>query len=177
MTFYCVTTLYRNRYNASVFEKNTFSIIEKGEIFMAITGGEYGKMAKKASPPSRKVKNGFLAFAIGGLVCAIGEGLGMIYQKIGIGAEDIKALIPSTLIVIAAVLTALGVFDKIAYYAGAGTIVPITGFANSIVSPAMEFKPEVLGTGANMFRIAGPVLAYGSAASVIYGIIYYLFLK
>ena len=146
---------------------------------MAITGGEYGKMAKKASPPSRKVKNGFLAFIIGGLVCALGEGFGMIYQKIGVGQDDIKVLIPVTLIVIAAVLTALGVFDKIAYYAGAGTIVPITGFANSVVSPAMEFHTEgfVLGTAANMFIIAGPVLVFGSAAAVIYGIVYYIFLK
>ena len=143
---------------------------------MAITGGEYGKMAKKASPPSKKVKNGCLAFVIGGLICALGEALGMIYEKIGIGQDDVKALIPVTLIVIAAVLTALGVFDKIAYYAGAGTIVPITGFANSIVSPAMEFQSEgrILGTGANMFKIAGPVLVYGSAAAVIYGIIYYI---
>ena len=80
---------------------------------------------------------------------------------------------------IAAVLTALGVFDKIAYYAGAGTIVPITGFANSIVSPAMEFQSEgkILGTGAQMFRIAGPVLVYGSAAAVIYGIVYYIFMR
>ena len=146
---------------------------------MAVTGGEYGKMAKKASPPSHLLKNGCLAFIIGGLICAFGEGLGMIYEKIGINGDDVKALVPITLIVIAAVLTALGVFDKIAYYAGAGTIVPITGFANSIVSPAMEFQSEgrVLGTGANMFKIAGPVLVYGSAAAVIYGIIYYIFLR
>lgn len=146
---------------------------------MAITGGEYDKMAKKASPPSKKIKNGCLAFVIGGLVCALGEGFSIVYTKIGIGQEDVKALVPVTLIVIAAVLTALGVFDKIAYYAGAGTIVPITGFANSIVSPAMEFYSEgmVLGTGANMFRIAGPVLVYGSAAAVIYGIVYYIFLR
>ena len=146
---------------------------------MAVTGGEYGKMAKKASPPSNLLKNGCLAFIIGGLICAFGEGLGMIYEKIGINGDDVKALAPITLIVIAAVLTALGVFDKIAYYAGAGTIVPITGFANSIVSPAMEFQSEgrVLGTGANMFKIAGPVLVYGSAAAVIYGIIYYIFLR
>lgn len=146
---------------------------------MAITGGEYGKMAKKASPPSKKVKNGCLAFVIGGLICALGEALGMIYEKIGIGHDDVKALIPVTLIVIAAVLTALGVFDKIAYYAGAGTIVPITGFANSIVSPAMEFQSEgrILGTGANMFKIAGPVLVFGSAAAVAYGIVYYVFLR
>lgn len=146
---------------------------------MAVTGGEYGKMAKKASPPSNLLKNGCLAFIIGGLICAFGEGLGTIYEKIGINGDDVKALVPITLIVIAAVLTALGVFDKIAYYAGAGTIVPITGFANSIVSPAMEFQSEgrVLGTGANMFKIAGPVLVYGSAAAVIYGIIYYIFLR
>ena len=127
---------------------------------MNVTGGEYGKMAKKASPPTNKIKNCCFAFVIGGLVCALGEGFGMIYEKIGIGADDVKALVPITLIVIAAVLTALGVFDKIAYYAGAGTIVPITGFANSIVSPAMEFQSEgrILGTGAQMFRIAGPVL-------------------
>ena len=102
---------------------------------MNVTGGEYGKMAKKASPPTNKTKNCCFAFVIGGLVCALGEGFGMIYEKIGIGADDVKALVPITLIVIAAVLTALGVFDKIAYYAGAGTIVPITGFANSIVLP------------------------------------------
>lgn len=146
---------------------------------MGITGGEYEKMAKKASPPSNKIKNGCLAFVIGGTVCALGEGLSMIYTKIGIGQDDVRALVPVSLIVIASVLTALGVFDKIAYYAGAGTIVPITGFANSIVSPAMEFQSEgrILGTGAQMFRIAGPVLAYGSAAAVIYGIIYYIFMR
>ena len=90
-----------------------------------------------------------------------------------------KLLVPVTLIVAAAVLTAIGVFDKIASYAGAGTIVPITGFANSIVSPAMEFRSEgrILGTGAQMFRIAGPVLAYGSAAAVIYGLLYYIFMR
>ena len=77
------------------------------------------------------------------------------------------------------ILQALGVFDKIAYYAGAGTIVPITGFANAVVSPAMEFKSEgkILGTGANMFKIAGPVIVYGTLAAVIYGVVYYLFLK
>lgn len=143
---------------------------------MKITGGEYGKMAKKASPPTNKFKNGILAFVIGGFVCATGEGLGMVYEKLGADADDVKMLIPVTLIVIAAVLTALGVFDKIAYYAGAGTIVPITGFANSIVSPAMEHQSEgkILGTGANMFKIAGPVLVYGTLAAVIYGVIYYM---
>ena len=111
-------------------------------IFTAISNGEYGKMAEKASPPTSKIKNGFLAYVIGGLVCALGEGFGVIFSKIGMSQDNIKLMIPVTLIVIAAVLTALGVFDKIAYYAGAGTIVPITGFANAIVSPAMEFKSD-----------------------------------
>lgn len=146
---------------------------------MAITGGEYEKMTKKASPPSNKIKNGLLAFVIGGIICTIGEGLGIICEKIGTDADDIKTLIPVTLIVITAIMTALGVFDKIAYFAGAGTIVPITGFANSIVSPAMEHSSEgkILGTGANMFKIAGPVIAYGTFAAVIYGVVYYIFLK
>ena len=143
---------------------------------MKITGGEYGKMAKKASPPTNKLKNGIIAFTVGGLICALGEGLGMLYEKLGADADEVRLLVPVTLIVIAAVLTALGVFDKIAYYAGAGTVVPITGFANSIVAPAMEFQSEgkILGTAANMFKIAGPVLVYGTLAAVIYGIVYYI---
>ena len=143
---------------------------------MKITGGEYGKMAKKASPPTNKLKNGIFAFVIGGLVCSLGEGIGMVYEKLGADADEVKMLIPVTLIVIAALLTALGVFDKIAYYAGAGTIVPITGFANSIVSPAMEHQSEgkILGTGANMFKIAGPVIVYGTIASVIYGVVLWI---
>ncbi len=146
---------------------------------MAITGGEYGKMAKKASPPTNKVKNGIFAFLVGGFICAFGEGIGIIYEKIGLDTDEVKLMIPSTLIVITAILTALGVFDNIAYYAGAGTIVPITGFANSIVSPAMEFQSEgrILGTGANMFKIAGPVIVYGTLAAVIYGVVYYIFLR
>ncbi len=146
---------------------------------MKITGGEYGKMAKKASPPTNKIKNGIFAFVIGGIICALGEGLGMLYEKLGADADEVKMLIPVSLVVLAALLTALGVFDKIAYYAGAGTIVPITGFANSIVSPAMEFQSEgkILGTGANMFKIAGPVIVYGTLAAVIYGVIYYILMR
>lgn len=146
---------------------------------MGITNGEYGKMAKRASPSSSFIKNGCFAFIIGGFICALGEGLGIVYGKLGMNQDEVKTMIPVTLIVISAVLTGLGVFDKIAYYAGAGTIVPITGFANAVVSPAMEFKSEgkILGTGANMFKIAGPVIVYGTLAAVIYGVVYYLFLK
>ena len=143
---------------------------------MGITNGEYGKMAKRASPSSSFVKNGCFAFIIGGFICALGEGLGIVYGKLGMNQDEVKTMIPVTLIVISAVLTGLGVFDKIAYYAGAGTIVPITGFANAVVSPAMEFKSEgrILGTGANMFKIAGPVLVYGTLAASIYGAILFI---
>ncbi len=142
---------------------------------MAITGKEYDKMAKAASPPSPKVVNTIKAFCIGGLICAIAEGFSKLYEYLKLSGEEVKAMVPITIIVITAILTAIGIFDKIARHAGAGTIVPISGFANSIVAPAMEFQSEgkILGTGANMFKIAGPVIVYGSAASVIYGIIYY----
>ncbi len=95
----------------------------------------------------------------------------------GLSETEVKAAVPVTLIVLTAILTGLGVFDKIAKHAGAGTIVPITGFANSIVSPAMEFQAEgrILGTGAKLFTIAGPVIAYGCSAAVVYGLIIYIF--
>jgi stage V sporulation protein AC len=142
---------------------------------MSITGKEYNEMVKKASPPSPKIKNFIMAFLIGGLICAFGEGLAQILDALDISKKKVDALVPIILIVLTAILTAKGVFDKIARHAGAGTIVPITGFANSIVSPAMEFQSEgkILGTGANMFKIAGPVIVYGSATAIIYGIIYY----
>ncbi|NLB36920.1 MAG: stage V sporulation protein AC [Clostridiales bacterium] len=143
---------------------------------MSITGNQYNEMVKKASPPSPKIKNFIKAFLVGGLICAFGEGLAQIFKALDISKIKVDALVPIILIVITAILTAIGVFDKIARHAGAGTIVPITGFANSIVSPAMEFQSEgrILGTGANMFKIAGPVIVYGSATAIIYGIIYYI---
>lgn len=144
---------------------------------MSTTGKEYSQMAKKASPPSPKAIDLLKAFLIGGLVCTIGQCFNYLYEMAGLGEDEVKALTPITLIVITAILTGIGVFDKIAKHAGAGTIVPITGFANSIVSPAMEFQPEgrVLGTGAKIFSIAGPVIAYGCSAAFIYGIICYIF--
>ena len=146
---------------------------------MAITGKEYDKMAKAASPPSHKIVNLIKAFCIGGLICAIAEGFSKLFAYLGAGEKTGGTLSAIALIVITAVLTATGVFDKIARHAGAGTIVPITGFANAIVSPAMEFQTEgrILGTGANMFKIAGPVLVYGSTACVIYGILHYFFAR
>ena len=146
---------------------------------MDISRKEYDNMTKKASPPSKKLKNAVFAFIIGGFVCTLGETVSLVCEYYGMSEEDVRLLVPVSLILLSAILTALGIFDDIALYAGAGTIVPITGFANSIVSPALEFKSEgrILGTGANMFKIAGPVLVYGTLAAVIYGVIYYIFLR
>lgn len=144
---------------------------------MSTTDKEYDKMAKKASPNSPKLINGIKAFIIGGGICTFGQFLNFIYERMGLNENEVKAMTPVTLILITAILTGIGVFDKIAKHAGAGTIVPITGFANSVVSPALEFKSEgyIMGVGANLFKIAGPVIAYGIFSSVIYGAICYIF--
>lgn len=144
---------------------------------MSTSDKEYSKMAEKASPNSPKIKNCIKAFIFGGAICTFGQFLNFIFERMGFSEDYVKALTPSVLIIITAILTGIGVFDKIAKHAGAGTIVPITGFANSVVSPAMEFKSEglIMGTGANIFKIAGPVIAYGVFAGVIYGLIAYIF--
>lgn len=144
---------------------------------MSTSDKEYSKMAEKASPNSPKIKNCIKAFLFGGGICTFGQFLNTIFERMGFSEDYVKAMTPSVLIIITAILTGIGVFDKIAKHAGAGTIVPITGFANSVVSPAMEFKSEgvIMGTGANIFKIAGPVIAYGIFAGVIYGLIVYIF--
>ncbi len=144
---------------------------------MSTTDKEYDKMAKKASPNSPKFMNGLKAFLIGGSICAFGQLLNYLFERMGLNEDEVKAMTPTVLIVITAILTGIGIFDKIAKHAGAGTIVPITGFANSVVSPALEFKAEgyIMGVGANLFKIAGPVIAYGIFSAVIYGVICYVF--
>lgn len=146
---------------------------------MSTTGKEYSDMVKKAAAKSPKLKNCIKAFLIGGSICLIGQVLAFVFEKIGLNEQETKTCVSVALIVLTAILTGLGVFDKIAKHAGAGTIVPITGFANSIVSPAMEFRFEgkILGTGAKLFSIAGPVIVYGISASVLYGIFYWIFTK
>ena len=136
----------------------------------------YKNMVHKAVPPSPKIKNTLFAFLFGGGICTIGQAFRTLYIYLGSDKDTASTLVAVTLVAIAAILTAAGVFDKIARYAGAGTIVPITGFANSVVSPAMEFKTEgnILGTAANMFKIAGPVIVYGTAAAFVYGVIYWV---
>ena len=135
-------------------------------------------MAKKASPPSPSWKNIPLAFLIGGAICVGGQLLLTLYKSLGLDKDQASLGVSVSLIACSALLTGLGLFDKIAKYAGAGTLVPITGFANSVVSPALEFKSEgmILGLGAKLFVISGPVILYGVTASWLYGIIY-CFLK
>lgn len=144
---------------------------------MDMTNKEYGEYVNGKSKPSPILKNLIWAFVIGGLICTVGQGLLNLYKKAGLTAEDAGSAVSMTLIFAAALLTGLGLFDKLAKRAGAGTLVPITGFANAVAAPAIEFKTEglVLGLAAKMFTIAGPVLACGLTASVIYGLIYYIF--
>ena len=142
---------------------------------MNVTQREYAEMTKQASPNSSVLKDCLMAFLFGGAICTLGQALFTLYQQTGLDEKSARGAVSISLILIAAVLTALNIFDNIAKYAGAGTLVPITGFANAMVAPAIEFKTEgfVLGVGAKMFAIAGPVLVYGISASVVYGIILY----
>ncbi len=143
---------------------------------MNISNSEYGELAKKRSPASKMYKTLPKAFLIGGTICTLGEGLLNLYAYLGMSEENAAALTSMTLVYLSALLTGLEVYDRIAQHGGAGTLVPITGFANAVVSPAIDFKSEgyVLGLGAKMFVIAGPVIVYGVSASVLYGVIYYI---
>ena len=140
---------------------------------MKMTNEEYDKLVKDRSGPSPMWKNMIWAFLVGGSICAFGQWLSTTYQGMGLDKEQAGTATSMTLILITAVLTGLGVFDDIAKRAGAGTLVPITGFANAVVSPAVEFKTEgfVTGTATKLFQVAGPVLVFGISASVIYGLI------
>ncbi len=144
-----------------------------------MTNQEYSKLVDRHTKNSPLWTDCLKAFLVGGLICTLGEGLRQLYLYMGADRTAAGAWVSISLIFLAAVLTALGVFEKIAKFAGAGTLVPITGFSNSVISPAIEYKTEgfVTGVGAKMFIVAGPVIVYGTAASVIAGIIYYLFLR
>ncbi|MDF2882273.1 MAG: spoVAC [Clostridiaceae bacterium] len=140
---------------------------------------KFKKIAKEAQPKTKTLKNCFNAFIVGGLICDIGQFFNNIYLTFGVSKDDVGTYVSITMVFLGALLTGLGIYDKIANFAGAGTVVPITGFSNSIVSPAMEFKKEgfVFGVGAKMFTIAGPVLVYGISSSVVIGVIYFLITK
>ncbi len=142
-----------------------------------ITPQEYEEYVEKKSPNSPILKNCFNAFWVGGLICTIGQFILEYCKYINLDTQISYTVVSVVLIFLSAFLTALNIFNKIGKFAGAGSLVPITGFANSIVSPAMEYKSEgyVLGVGAKMFTVAGPVLVYGISTSVIVGIIYSFF--
>lgn len=141
-----------------------------------MTEKEYGKLISSMAPKSPIVKDCLNAFWIGGLICAIGQLILNGYTALGLDETNAGTATSMTLVALSALLTGLSLYDNIAKYAGAGTLVPITGFANAISAPAVEFKTEgfILGVGAKMFTIAGPVIVYGVSASVVYGLIYWI---
>jgi len=137
---------------------------------------EYSHMVQKASPDSPIIMDCVKAFVSGGIICSIGQMLRNYFTRQGLSTDDTGLAVSLILIAAAVLLTGLGLFGKIGKFCGAGTIVPITGFANSVASPAIEFKKEgwVFGLGAKMFQVAGPVIVYGTVTSIFVGIIYYL---
>ena len=142
-----------------------------------MTEKQYGALVARMAPKSPMWRDCLNAFWIGGLICVVGQIFMNCYGAWGLEKQDAGTAASMTLVALSALLTALSVYDDIAKHAGAGTLVPITGFANAIAAPAVEFKTEgfVLGVGAKMFTIAGPVIVYGLAASVVYGFIYWLY--
>ncbi len=141
-----------------------------------MTEKQYEKLVQDMAPKSPMGKDCLNAFWIGGLICVLGQVLLNCYGALGLDKDASGTATSMTLVALSALLTGLSLYDNIAKHAGAGTLVPITGFANSIAAPAVEFKTEgmILGTAAKMFTIAGPVIVYGISASVIYGILYYI---
>ena len=140
---------------------------------MKMTNDEYKEYADRHSPRSHAGRNMCRAFLVGGLICCIGQLILNLYGLAGLDEQSAATATSITLVLAGALLTGLGLYDDIAKFAGAGTLVPITGFANSVVSPALEFKTEgfITGTAAKMFIIAGPVIVYGVSSSVVYGLI------
>lgn len=144
---------------------------------MAMTPKKYDKMTKESSPPSKSGQTLPIAFVVGGLICTLGQALTDWYKSFGLPQEEASAWCSVTLVFLSILFTGLGLYQKLARKAGAGTLVPITGFANAMSSPAIEFKSEgfVLGLAAKLFVIAGPVIVYGTVASILYGLILLIF--
>ncbi len=143
---------------------------------MQMSNGEYNLYVNQLAPKSKVLKNCFNAFWIGGTICLLGQVLMTIFEGLDLGKTEAATYVSISLVLLSAILTGLAVYDDIAKIAGAGTLVPITGFANSVVAPAVEFQTEglILGTCAKMFTIAGPVIVFGVTASVVYGLIYWI---
>ena len=143
---------------------------------MKMSKKEYGQYVKDMSPNSPMGKDVFNAFWIGGLICVLGQAILNGFTAMGLDETNAATATSVSLVFLSALFTGLSLYDNLAKHAGAGTLVPITGFANAVVSPAIEFKSEgfILGMAAKMFTIAGPVIVYGTVASVVYGVIYWL---
>ena len=141
-----------------------------------MTDKEYEKLVDAMSPRSPMGRDCFNAFWIGGLICVVGQAFIGLYTRWGLEKQDASTAASMTLVALSALLTGLSLYDDIAKHAGAGTLVPITGFANAIAAPAVEYRTEgfILGVGAKMFTIAGPVIVYGVSASVVYGFFYWI---
>jgi stage V sporulation protein AC len=141
-----------------------------------MTEKQYAQLVQQYSPNSPIAKNCLLAFLFGGAICTLGQVLTNVYESFGLPQQEVSCWVSVTLVGISVLLTGFSLYDDIAKYAGAGTLVPITGFANSMSAPAIEFRTEgfILGVGAKMFTIAGPVIVYGVSASVVYGVIYWI---
>lgn len=137
---------------------------------------EYSEYVSRHVPRSKAARNMLRAFVSGGIICTLGQILHSLYEKVGMESEAAASAVSVTLVLLGALLTAFGVYDKIAKFGGAGTLVPITGFANAVVSPALEYKTEgkITGTAAKMFVISGPVIVYGVSTGAIYGLILWL---
>lgn len=142
---------------------------------MQMDKATYKKYTQETAKKSNLLLNVSKAFLVGGLICCLGEALLSLYKMLGISLENAKTLEILSLIFLSALLTGFGFFDNIAKHAGAGTLLPITGFANGVVAPAIDAKHEgfILGVGSKMFVIAGPVIVYGTIASILYGVVYY----
>ena len=141
-----------------------------------MTEKQYEKLVQNMSPKSPIWKNCLKAFLVGGLICTLGQALINLYSYLGLEQKQASTVASMTLVALSALFTGLSLYDNLAKHAGAGTLVPITGFANAVSSAAVEFKTEgfILGVGAKMFTIAGPVIVYGVSASVVYGLIYWI---
>ena len=144
-----------------------------------MTPEEYGEYVKKKTPGSHLAKDCIKAFLIGGAICALGQGFLNLYKYLGVPEDQASTLVTVTMVFLGTFLTGLNVYPKLAKHAGAGTLVPVTGFANYVAAPALEAKTEgyVLGIGAKIFTIAGPVILYGTLASIVCGILYFCFTR
>ena len=140
------------------------------------TSDEYRELVSKLTPPSRMLRGYWRAFWVGGLICCLGQALTLWAQQLNLGEVTAPMFTTSCLIFLGTTLTGFGLYDRIGKYAGAGSAIPVTGFANSVAAPAIEFQREgaVMGVGARLFTLAGPVLAYGIVASVAVGVVYWL---